>query len=46
MVVKKNGMSERARERDKTDRETMNLMSTVAGDLVILEAVWIYVQNV
>lgn len=32
-------MSERASERDKTDRETMNLMSTVAGDLVILEAV-------
>lgn len=36
----------RERERDKTDRETMNLMSTVAGDLAILEEVWIYVQNV
>lgn len=38
-MVVKNGMNERARERDKTDRETMNFMSSVAGDLVVLEAV-------
>lgn len=46
MVVKKKKVWVRERERDKTDRETMNLMSTVAGDLAILEEVWIYVQNV
>lgn len=35
MIVKKNCMSERAKERQ--DRESMNLMRIVAGDLVILE---------